>query len=42
MHIADLLVRSAVEIEALSKELYWGNGGTKQYDDNGKERDLFI
>lgn len=42
MHIADLLVRSAVEIEALSKELYWENGGTKQFDNNGKERDLFF
>lgn len=28
-HIADLLVRVCVEIEAISKELYFDNGGTK-------------
>ena len=28
-HIADLLVRCCVEIEALSKELYFDNGGVK-------------
>ena len=28
-HIADLLVRCCVEIEAISKELYFDNGGTK-------------
>ncbi|MEE0842652.1 MAG: hypothetical protein U0M04_07145 [Christensenellales bacterium] len=28
-HIADLLVRCCVEIEAISKELYFSNGGTK-------------
>lgn len=42
MHIADLIVRCAMEIEALSKELYWGTGGAKVYGDNGKERDLFF
>lgn len=42
MHIADLLVRCAMEIEALSKELYWLNGGTKVYDDTGAERQLFF
>ena len=28
-YIADLLVRCCVEIEAISKELYFDNGGTK-------------
>lgn len=42
MHIADLLVRCAMEIEALSKELYWKNGGTKVYDDTGAERQLYF
>lgn len=31
-HIADLLVRCCVEIEALAKELYTANGGSKQTD----------
>ena len=42
MHIADLIVRCAMEIEAISKELYWENGGVKVYGDDGKERDLFF
>lgn len=42
IHIADLLVRCAMEIEAISKELYWENGGTTQYDEDGKERKLFF
>ena len=42
MHIADVIVRIAVEIEALSKELYKANGGPKTYDENGKERDPFF
>lgn len=42
MHIADLLVRCAMEIEALSKELYWKNGGAKVYGKDAKERDLFF
>lgn len=42
MHIADLLVRCAMEIEALSKELYWENGGVKVYGKDTKERDLFF
>lgn len=33
-HIADLLVRCCVQIEAISKELYYANGGTKQRGDN--------
>lgn len=28
-HLADLLVRCCVQIEAISKELYHANGGTK-------------
>ena len=41
-HIADLLAICAMEIESLSKELYWENGGEKVYGKNGKERDLFF
>lgn len=33
-HIADLLVRCCVQIEAISKELYFDNGGTKTRGDN--------
>ena len=33
-HIADLLVRCCVEIEAISKELYYENGGTKPRGDS--------
>lgn len=33
-HISDLLVRCCVQIEALSKELYFDNGGTKPRGDN--------
>lgn len=33
-HIADLLVRCCVQIEAISKELYYENGGTKTRGDN--------
>lgn len=29
-YIADLLVRCAIEIEAISKEMYWQNGGEKR------------
>lgn len=32
-HLADLLVRCCVQIEAISKELYHANGGTKQRGD---------
>lgn len=42
MHIADLIVRCAMEIESISKELYWDNGGIKVYGDDGKERNLFF
>lgn len=40
--IADLIVRCAIEIEAISKELYWETGGEIVYDKNGKERDLYF
>lgn len=33
-HIADLLVRCCVQIEAISKELYFDNGGTKSRGDS--------
>ena len=33
-HIADLLVRTCVQIEAVSKELYYENGGTKPRGSN--------
>lgn len=33
-HIADLLVRCCVQIEAISKELYFDNGGTKVRGDS--------
>lgn len=32
-HLADLLVRCCVQIEAISKELYHANGGTKERGD---------
>ena len=33
-HIADLLVRTCVQIEAIAKELYFDNGGAKPRGDN--------
>lgn len=43
MHIADLIVRCAVEIEALSKELYKSLGGNMSpVDKDGKPRDLYF
>ena len=33
-HIADLLIRCCVQIEAISKELYYDNGGEKARGDN--------
>lgn len=43
MHIADLIVRCAVEIEALSKELYCELGGDMSpLDKEGKSRDLYF
>lgn len=43
MHIADLIVRCAVELEALSKELYGILGGDMDpVDDEGKPRDLYF
>lgn len=43
MHIADLIVRCSIEIEALSKELYKLLGGNMEpVDDQGKKRDLYF
>jgi len=43
IHISDLLIRTSVEIEAISKELYKSAGGNMTPVDNeGKERDLFF
>ena len=43
MHIADLIVRCSIEIEAISKELYLKLGGNPSpTDDNGNKRDLYF
>ena len=43
LKIGDLLVRCAVEIEAISKELYLQEGGQfPVYDKNGDKRDLYF
>jgi len=43
VYISDLLIRTAVEIEAISKELYKLNGGNMTpVDSEGKSRDLFF
>lgn len=43
IHISDLLIRTAVEIEALSKELYKTAGGDLNLkDSHGNVRDLFF
>ena len=42
MHIADLIMRIVVEIEALSKELYRTNNGPDVFDDNNNKRELFF
>ena len=41
VRIADLLIRCAVEIEAISKELYEKTGGN-MVDEDGKEKQLFF
>lgn len=42
-HIADLIIRCAIEIEAISKELYEKLGGNMSPKDNdGKDRDLYF
>lgn len=42
-HIADLIIRCAIEIEAISKELYKRLGGNMNpVDENGKTRDLYF
>ena len=40
--IAELLVRTVVEIESLSKELYFNNGGPHKYTADGKEDFIFF
>ena len=43
VHISDLLIRAAVEIEAISKELYKASGGNMNLvDKDGKSRDLYF
>lgn len=43
MHIADLIVRCSIEIEAITKELYLNLGGNlSPVDANGKKRDLYF
>ena len=43
MHIADLIVRCSIEIEALSKELYNLLGGNMApVDEQGNKRDLYF
>lgn len=43
VHIADLLIRTSVEIEAISKHLYEVNGGNMNpIDDQGDPRSLFF
>jgi len=43
MHIADLIVRCSIEIEAISKELYsYVGGNMSPIDVNGKMRDLYF
>lgn len=40
--IAELLIRTVVEIESLSKELYFNNGGPHKYTADGKEDFIFF
>lgn len=43
MHISDLIVRCSIEIEAISKELYFNIGGNPSpVDDKGNSRDLYF
>ncbi len=43
LEIGDLIVRCAVDIESISKELYFQNGGQfPVFDKSGKERDLYF
>ncbi|MFI3166515.1 MAG: hypothetical protein R3Y32_00180 [Bacillota bacterium] len=42
MKIADLIVRCAIEIEAISKALYSMNGGVAKFNDKGKEINLYF
>lgn len=40
--IAELLVRCCIEIESITKDLYFLNGGTIPQNDDGKDRDLYF
>lgn len=40
--IAELLVRCSIEIESITKDLYFLNGGTLPENDEGKNRDLYF
>lgn len=40
LKIGDLIVRCAVEIESISKELYFNESGVSRIDENGKPRKL--
>ena len=43
MRIANLIIRCAIEIESISKELYYMNGGNRElYNNEGKIRDLYF
>lgn len=43
MHIADLIIRCAIEIESISKELYESLGGNMTpVDNNGNPRDIYF
>lgn len=43
MHIGELIIRCAIEIEAISKELYERLGGEmKLVDETGKKRDIYF
>lgn len=43
MHIGDLIIRCAIEIEAISKELYFNNeGNPSPIDADGNNRDLYF
>lgn len=42
MHIADLIVRCAIEIESISKELYKANGGNMKTVNGKKKKTLYF
>lgn len=40
--IAELLIRCSIEIETLSKKLYWDNGGEEVLNNNRNNRHLYF